>query len=265
MKKLLIVISGGGFAQIETALGCLCALKNRGYDLASPEIDWRGTSAGGIVSTVMALGTPVETAIMRVQQTSTEELISKRWLWLIRLLFGGHIYDRSGLEKFIKSFVGDKTANNVQVMLTRQDTMAKEEMSGSYLTCLATSAIIHIFESVKINGHIYVDGGYVDNVPFEPYMLKLYEKILIILPPKDAESERHKSTVIGRLLQEVDTKISQEVNEAEHIFSQKNFYPNVTLLRPPPAKTSLLSWSDGYGLISHAYHYTWERLAKENF
>lgn len=264
MKKLLIVLSGGGFTQIETALGCLCALKNRGYDLADPDIDWRGTSAGGIVSTVLALGTPVETAIMRVQQTPTEELITKRWFWPIRFVNGGHIYDRSGLDKFVKSFV-DKTANNVRVMLTRQDTMAKEEMSGNYLSCLATSAIIHIFESVKINGHIYVDGGYVDNVPIEPCLLNAYKKILIILPPRDAEANRHKSTIIGRVLQEVDTKISQEVNEAELIFMHKENYPNVTLLRPPATKTSLLSWSDGYGLISHAYHYAWKQLAKENF
>ena len=265
MKKLLIVISGGGFAQIETALGCLCALKNRGCDLASSDIDWRGTSAGGIVSTALALGNPIDHLINKVHHTKTKELIYKRWFWPVRLAAGGCIYDREGLEKFVKSFVGDKTADNVRVMLTNLATMTKEEMPGNYLSCLATSGINRIFPHTAINNSEYIDGGYVDNVPLDPYMLNEYEKILIILPPRDADAARHKATLIGRILQEVHVKISQEVNEAEHTFRQKNFYPNVTLLRPPPAKTSLLSWSDGYALISHAYHYAWKQLAKENF
>jgi len=48
-----------------------------------------------------------------------------------------------------------------------------------------------------------------------------------VLPPRDAESERHKHTLIGRILQEVDLKISQEVNEAEFIFNQKVLFEAV--------------------------------------
>jgi len=265
MKKLLIVISGGGFAQIENALGCLCALKNRGYDLASPDIDWRGTSAGGIVATALALKNPVNYLINKVHHTTTETLIYRPWYWIARFITGGHIYNRDGFEKFLRELVDDKTAENVRVIVTNLATKAKEEMPGNYLSCLATSGINRIFPHTAINGSEYIDGGYVDNVPLDPYMLNEYKKILVVLPPRDAESERHKHTLIGRILQEVDLKISQEVNEAEFIFNQKKFYPNVTLLRPPSTKTSLLSLSNGYALISHAYHFAFQKLAEENF
>jgi predicted acylesterase/phospholipase RssA len=262
-QKTLIVISGGGFAQIESSLGCLRALSHAGYDLGSPYITWRGTSAGGIVATVLALGNHINDVISAARKTKTEDLISKRWFWPVRMLLGGCLYNRSGLENFIKNFVGNDTAENVRVMVTDLETKAKSEMPGNFKSCLATSSIYRIFAAAEIDGRQYIDGGYTDNVPLEPRMLAEYDKIFIILPPRDSESERHKSTLIGRVLQELDTKISQEVNEAESTFSDKKSYPNVTLLRPPPVRTSLLAWSAGFSLIGWAYHYAIEKLKSE--
>jgi hypothetical protein len=53
------------------------------------------------------------------------------------------------------------------------------------------------------------------------------------------------------------------VNDAEDNYSDKEHYPAVTVLRPPPIRTSLLRWSDDNKLIGHAYNYAVAKLKKE--
>lgn len=260
-KDLLIVMSGGGFPQIENCLGCLKAISEMySIDLADSRIQWRGTSAGGIVATLCSAGHDIDYLIRCVKLTKTDDLIQRRWWWPIRILNGGYMYNREGLESFLGSFLYNtkQTYKNVVVKLTEAKTDTSVEMYGNYKTCLATSAIEGIFKLIKIGGIKYQDGGYTDNVPLDPIMISQYKKIIIILPPASPSIKDPSS--IDKLLLGFDAKISQEVNEAERIYSDSKLYPNITLIRPPAYKTDLLAWSDKFKLIDYAYNYTINKI-----
>lgn len=260
MKKLLMILAGGGFPQIETCLGCLSAIRSENtFNIMDSEVDWRGTSAGGIVSTLVALGYPPEQLIQAIAKTQSEDLVYRRWFYPFRWLNGGSIYNRDGLESFMCSFMGEKEATNVKVMLTRCSDDTTQEMNGNLKTCLGTSSIDSVFPLTNIDGIDYMDGGYNDNVPWYPAMLSEYEHIVIILPPRNPNMVSSNNR-IAKLFQELEIKLGQEVNEAERIFSDTQIYPSVLLLRPPPCNTDLLSWSPKFELIRYAYHYTQDKL-----
>lgn len=266
MKKTLIVISGGGFSQLENAIGCLKAIaESERVNLNDPyEVTYHGTSAGAIASGMMASGRSPDTAIHMIKKLDEKDLIVRKWFWPIRMWFGDHaIYDRTGLEQFMKNLFGDNEYRNVYVTMTRLSSMTREMVYGRYLTILASTSIQGVFPATTINGIKYIDGGYCDNVPVKDWQLPAFNYVYIILYPDDPDKSRHECTAIGKLLSGLDTKISQEVNEAYETYSDRTHYPNVTVLRPPPIKTSLLSWSDDNKLIDYAYTYSVEKLKSD--
>ena len=266
MKDTLIVISGGGFSQLENALGCLKAIEDSGrVELHSKvNTDYQGTSAGAIAAGMLAAPMTADSAITMIRNTPVDALITKKWFWPARMWFGDKaVYDRSGLESFMKNIYKDSEYANVTVTVTRQTSLTPEYMSASYQSILAGSSIEGIFPATSIGRVKYIDGGYTDNVPLKDWQLPEYRHTYVILCPDDPNKPRHQNTLLGRLLSGLDAKISQEIDEAELTYSDRSHYPRVTLLRPFPTTTSLLSWSDDYKLIGYSYKYAVARLQKE--
>ena len=262
--KDLIVISGGGFSQVETGLGCLKALEEKGLLVNSQHaVDYKATSAGAKCSALMSSGMTPGEAITMIRTHPTDTLITRRWFWPVRLLFGQSIYDRSGLEALLKKHIPEKPLINVDVSVTNAETMRNMRLPGAYDTTLASGSIDGIFDPVRLAANVLgIDGGYTDNVPYEPRMLDHYRYVFIILYPADPDPERHLQTLIGRLLEGFSTKISQVVIEAERVYDNPDCYPCITVLRPPPIETSLLSWSDDYSLVAWAYLYAKKKLER---
>lgn len=256
MKKTLIVISGGGFSQIESGAGILKAMAEKGIELHNwSDVDYRGTSAGAILSAIMSRGVKPDDLIKIIKNNNTETLVNKRKYWYFKMFLGSSIYEREGFEDLLKNMImKDFTYSNVCVIATKVKTQSRKEYLGFYKSVLASTAIDGIFEPVVIDKEKYIDGGYTDNVPFESWMMKNYEHVYILLYPKDPNPYRHRKTYIGRLLEGLSTKLSQEVNEAEEVYSKKEHYPTITVLRPKPIETSLLSWSKDFTLLEHAYN-----------
>ena len=252
MGKVLIVQSGGGFAQIENSIGALCGLENKGLNLQDKDIHWKCTSAGAIVACLINSGYSARYLKLLIKQIPSDTLIWKRWFWMIRMFFNISIYNRTGISKLIDEIVGKKEFDNVTCIATKLKGYERVELIGSAISCMASSAIHKIFEPVKINGEKHIDGGYTDNVPFDPYDISKYDQIYIILYPKNIDEDKKAKTWIGSVLQEMSLKMSQEINETERLYSDKNKFPNVTLIRPPPIASSLLNWSRGYKVVENA-------------
>lgn len=254
--KTLIVQSGGGFAQIENSIGCLRGLEKRGIDLNDPNIIWRGTSAGAITACLINAGFTARYLKLLIKQLPDSKLANRRWLWPVRMFANIAIYERSGIEKMINEMVGDKVFDNVTCVVTRLKDYERFEMKGSAKSCYASSAINRIFDPVVIDGVKYIDGGYTDNVPMEPWLINQYDRIFIILYPDNTEEQKKSKTTIGTILKQLSLKISQEVNEAERIYGNRSNYPNIIVLRPKPVASSLLGWSDNYEVMQNAEEYT---------
>lgn len=261
--KDLIVMSGGGFSQVESGLGCLKALAEKGLRVNSQfSVDYRSTSAGAICSALMSAGLTPEAAIDLIRANPTGALISKRWFWPVRLLLGQSIYARPGMEAMLKKYVPSDPLINVEVSVTRVADMKNLKLQASYSSVLASGSIEGIFDPVPVGGAACIDGGYTDNVPYEARMQSQYRHIFIILYPDDPVPDRHLTSMIGRLLTGFSVKLSQEVDEAERVYDNTDHYPNITVLRPTPVETSLLSWSEDYSLVTHAYEYARKRLER---
>ena len=258
--KTLIVIAGGGIAQVESAVGCLMVLERRGVDLHSPRIDWRGTSAGAIVASLIASGAfTADRCATFLAGLESEDLVERRWFWPFRLLVGGHTHSREGAEALIRKRLGDRTLRNVTVICTRTAGMRRIDLPAHAASVLASFAIDGVFPPVRIGDELLLDGGYVDNVPLEPWRIAEYRRTYLILPPKDVDHDRHARTFIGRLLHGFDAKISQETEEADRIYDTVH-YPSLTKLRPPPVRSSLLALSPDREVMVHAAEYAAREL-----
>jgi predicted acylesterase/phospholipase RssA len=258
MKDTLIVISGGGFCQIENALGCLKALEESGMVELHSAVNtvYSCASAGAICAGLMMKPMFPQAAIELIRTRPADSLITRKWFWFLRMwLKNGWIYDRTGLEKMLRSVYGDDEYCSCSTIVTKLNGMSRECMTGTYQSILASSSILGIFPPARIGNTLYIDGGYTDNVPLRDWQLPDYRHTYIILYPDDPDRARHQKTTVGKLLASFDTKLGQQVDEAEDNYGDEKHYPTVTVLRPPPTATSLLSWSDNYKLVDYAYSY----------
>lgn len=273
MIRNLIVIAGGGLAQVENAVGCLMALSEAGVPvLDAAETEWRGTSAGAIVASVVASGWPPARIATYLSETRTEDFLSRRWFWPLRLLMGGPAYWRDGTANFLYEVLGEHCAYpTVTVILTRAKGMRRVEAPATFDTVMASSAIDGVFGPWRVGDEPMIDGGYTDNVPLDPWhtvsrshpgdpLQTTPRRVWLILPPRDLNHDRHRRTTIGRLLHGLDVKTSQETDEAERVYSDRDRWPGVTVLRPPPIESSMLALSPERRVMLHAYGWTEARL-----
>jgi NTE family protein len=179
MKKYKtgLVLSGGGtrgFAH----LGAIAALFEKGI---KPDVI-SGTSAGAIAGAFIAAGkNPGEIRDM---------LKKDSFFKYTKLQF-----PKDGLMKLdgLKElFQKEIPANNLEeldiplfVTISNLNTGAIEYRKTGVLnqTVLASSSIPILFAPVKIDGHLYVDGGLLDNIPIEPIKLDCENIIVCNISP----------------------------------------------------------------------------------
>lgn len=162
MKKIGIALSGGG-ARGFAHLGILNALK--AYNI-HPSI-FTGTSSGAMVAALACAGYDTDTIA---------EISSKTNFFGIRnILFGkAGIFSTEAIEKLIKEHIPGDTFESLKYPLTVATTNIIECKTEYFNTGVlskaiaASSCIPMIYEPVKINESVYVDGGLLDNFPVKP-------------------------------------------------------------------------------------------------
>jgi NTE family protein len=160
--KTGLVLSGGG-ARGFAHLGVIQALNEAGIfpDVIS------GTSAGAIVGALIADGyTPAE--IMKIPN-------SNKWFNYIRLTMPKNgLLHISGVIRILRDNLRAKTFEELKVPLFVTATNLNHGRieyfsSGELLQPIIASASIPVlFKPVIMNGHCYVDGGVLDNLPIRP-------------------------------------------------------------------------------------------------
>jgi predicted acylesterase/phospholipase RssA len=253
----MVVIAGGGFRQVECGLGAMKAL----YEAGVTPTRYRGSSAGAIVSALMAANYSPHHIIDELKKRPTDTLISRNWGYLWWLKFVPPVYDYTGLESFVSELLGERTFTNATVTMTNKEKRRTEYVAASADTAMASLSIPVVFPSRIIYGTEYVDGGVYDNIP-TPHRSHagLYKKIYIIVSNKDDNAGRHYSTRIGKCLKWMDESSEREYRQIMDDWSDLD---NVTIIRPTPYKSSLLGWSKDYGLVDHAYNETKKILESE--
>ncbi len=161
MKKGL-VLSGGGARGI-AHIGALKAFEEHGlqFDAVS------GASAGSIVGAFYCYGYSPEEIFEIVETTSLYKIVrpALSWKGLLKIDRAIEIF-----KEYIKEDTFEALKIPLHVAVTNVNTGKSEYIkSGNLLQIvLASCSIPVVFDPVIMNGHYYVDGGILNNLPVEP-------------------------------------------------------------------------------------------------
>lgn len=174
-KKVGLVLSGGG-AKGAAEIGALKVIEQKGI-----KIDYiAGTSIGAIMGALYSAGyTPdeLEDMFSKISQEQGKNSLYIRTL-ISSLLEAKGISTFDDLKIPFRCVVAD-TKELKEVVLSE----------GSVLEAImASSAIPYIYSNVEIDGHIYVDGGFYNNLPVDVVQNMGAEYTLVIDLRQDGES-----------------------------------------------------------------------------
>ncbi len=159
--KVGLALSGGG-ARGFAHFGVLKALEEIGVkiDVVS------GTSAGSIVGAFHAFGYSVEEAKALVGKTNLFKVVWPAFSWK-------GVFSMSRSEEVFKKHFAKDNFSEAEIPLyitaTNLNTGEAEVFSEGPIIkpMIASCCIPFIFDPVKINNNVYVDGGLVNNLPVE--------------------------------------------------------------------------------------------------
>lgn len=158
-KKYGLVLSGGGARGI-SHIGVLKALDEMGlkFDRLA------GTSAGSIVGSLYAYGYTPDKILEIVLQTSFFKSVRPAWTMT-------GLFSLERLKDVLLKFMPENSFDALKIPITiaateivqgRPDYFSSGELIPSIL---ASCCVPAVFSPVQINGHVYVDGGLMDNLP----------------------------------------------------------------------------------------------------
>lgn len=259
-KPSLMIIQGGGCAQIEHATGIAKALEEEGIiaDL------YRGASSGALWSSLYVSGLRAAKMEELIRTMKASDLFKPDLVELaksfIPFLKCNYFFDYSNVEKIIKQYIDDKEAfAKVKVSITNVATNKDRVVPATVDTIMASMALPEIFPYRKIGNNYYKDGGVVNNIPLvKRTQLFDYSKIYIILcNAVDYKKPAWYSPKVYKLLNEAFCTMDREANDVHEMFDDD---PHVLIFQAPCFKSSLLDFSEGYALIDHAYEYGKQRI-----
>jgi NTE family protein len=154
-----LVLSGGGARGI-CHLGVLKALEEAGLKFNSIS----GTSAGAVVGALYSYGYKPDEILSIIE--STRLLKSLRPAWTLTGLL-----KLDGLRELILKYIPENDFNVLKIPVTVAATDIKKGRieyfaQGELIDPLLSSCCVPaVFNPIRLNGNIYVDGGILDNLP----------------------------------------------------------------------------------------------------
>ncbi|MBX2817295.1 MAG: patatin-like phospholipase family protein [Saprospiraceae bacterium] len=161
-KRIGITLSGGG-ARGMAHIGVLSALEMHGI---YPDVVL-GTSAGAIIGVLYCAGYgPAE--ILDIAQRSNLNRLFRPSMSLRGWSDQKHL--RTQLSKYIDADRIENLSKPFRIGITNLNKGKHEVWSEGPLQdlVLASSAVPGVFQTVDINGDLYLDGGVMNNMPAEP-------------------------------------------------------------------------------------------------
>ncbi|WP_295652365.1 patatin-like phospholipase family protein [uncultured Mucilaginibacter sp.] len=160
--KIGLALSGGGIRGV-AHLGIMQALTDKGITFAHIS----GTSAGAIAAAFFAQGfTPKETLKI---------IVEAHLLRMLRPSIGGTGFvSITHAEDFLKEYFPENSFKKLKIPINIASVDFGEGKlvyfnDGDLCKCLLASCCLPgIFRPIVMNGHMYVDGGLLNNFPVEP-------------------------------------------------------------------------------------------------
>jgi len=194
--KITLSLSGGGLRGA-AHIGALKFLEEQDVEVTAVA----GSSAGAIVGLFLAYGLGSDAMLAFLHRLERKELFA--WSGLER--FG--LFSMKRLEEKLREEIPVNTYHELKIpfytCVTDIDTGECHYINrGDPIAyTIASSTITPLYEAKSIGDHLYIDGGFSDNLPVKP-LLSYYEKNLAInINPLIAEKlESFKSLLIRSIL-----------------------------------------------------------------
>src|ERR1700754_1937451 len=157
--KIGLALSGGGARGI-AHIGVIKALEELNI---KPDVI-SGTSAGSIVGVLYASGMRPNEIFDVVSHLSIFKSVKIAWAW-------SGLLKMEGLQALLTKHIPDNTFESLKIPLTVAATEIRlgeiRYFSSGELgpAVIASCSIPGIFDPVHFDGHLYVDGGLLDNLP----------------------------------------------------------------------------------------------------
>jgi len=207
--KISLVLSGGG-ARGYAHIGAIEELKEEGFEIVSIS----GTSMGAVIGALEACGK---------LDVYKEWVMSLDFLDILKFLKPPfNRLDGDKIFQKIKELVGEYKIEDLPIKFTAvaTDLTRKKEIwfqkGDLWQAVKASSAIPGVFEPVKINNRVFVDGGVLNLMPVAPVMSDMSDLIVAINLYAD------KKNVKIKLPSEVEKKQSLFEEMWKKIFSGKD-------------------------------------------
>ncbi|MRI58987.1 MAG: hypothetical protein C6H99_05725 [Epsilonproteobacteria bacterium] len=210
--KIAVALSGGG-ARCLAQLGYLSVLWEMGITFGALS----GSSGGSIAAAFLALGMSPKEAYEAVKGFDFSAIKLNLFRGsLFRLDEVAPRFRAMGLEDF------EKLSLPLSVTLTRyRDTQTIYKQEGDLATSLiASSALIPIFAPVQLEGELYIDGAFSDNLPVKPLLHHPYHILAINVNPL---APTFRPTFMGHFKKACYTLFSNTIKESiplAHTFVQ---------------------------------------------
>ena len=267
---VLKIIQGGGFRQIENAIGILKAIEEIYPVDPEKEFYW-AASAGAPVAAMAASGytaVQIEELVRNTKASDLKKFDLGHTIKKLLRIKQSYVFNNKGMYEFIKSHMTGRATKHVQVSLTRVKDFQSVMMPATPESVLASTSIPEVFPIVKIGDEYYYDGGIKNNCP-TPDICSIncmcctqYRYVFFILCPFTTPNDKtytEYESLITRLY-----FLFNEVMDREIAQIRENGWDrllNCTVIQPPVyPESSLLDWSPNYGLIDHAYNYARDLL-----
>ncbi|MCK5107860.1 MAG: patatin-like phospholipase family protein [Nanoarchaeota archaeon] len=187
-KKIGLALSGGaikGFA----AIPIIQKLIEHNI-----QIDYvAGSSIGGIIGAYYCLYGEVDSFYDKISQLKPHEWIA---LMDVDYQLKSSLIKGNALKKYLKSIFGNTTFKDLKIKLiiptTNLDSGKTEYITKGNLVdaLMASSAYPGIFPPYKLNHHYYLDGGLLDNLPYEVLFKKKMNKVIALNLAKSSRKKK---------------------------------------------------------------------------
>jgi len=161
-KKIGLALSGGGIRGV-SHLGVMQALTDHGIEFSHIS----GTSAGAIAASFFAAGYAPKEVLQIIKETKLLKLLrpSIGSAGLISILRARFLFARYIPHNSFKKLNLHVTISSVDLGEGKLVYFTDGELD---LAILASCCLPGIFKPIIINGHMYIDGGILNNFPVEP-------------------------------------------------------------------------------------------------
>ena len=281
--KIGLVLSGGG-AKGAYSVGVVSAMKHLGIE---PDVV-SGTSSGALIAS-MVVADDQEKLVDIWRNLTANQIYSRMWRITFLLSFLGNytypFFSSQPLNQLIKRSVDvEKVRKSSKQLIINSFNLTLGKLVRFYndfhdihLALLASSSIPLVFPPVKIDAHLYVDGGVTDNYPLKSAIQNGAEKIYIVINfrPENLSKRRIRNNLAMALRVMDAAQYDNLLADVEHVRQINQMDPDgkykfleiITLQPSRSLEMNPLEFNNSFKLnraIDLGFHDTIRLLAQPN-